>query len=638
MNAPQPPLDWTQANQQLLATEFARLKALLAGEPVEETSQRIEACRAALASPAGIDQLSEIFGLSSFERDIVLMCAGVEMDSALAGLCASERRCAWASFSTALATFPAAHWDALTPIRPLRRWRLIETDDRDGIVNARLRIDERMLHYLAGANYLDVRLQPLVRPQALPLAMTETHRRICDTVLATPRDDPEANLVILHGDDEDGQADVAAQAAAGMGLQLFAVRGEELPQSPSELDAFAVLWQREAVLSGLALLIESGSAEVSKSVARLAERLGSLCFITCRDPMTLVRPRLLLRVDKPSSLEQRQLWEQALASTAGRLNGSLTGIAAQFRLSARTIGTKGKELRTALLTSGDPDLVLWSTCRSLGRTKLDDLAQRIVAATGWNDLVLPEPEKSLLRQIVAHVRQRHKVYEEWGFAAKCSRGLGISALFTGESGTGKTMAAEVLANELHLDLYRIDLSSVISKYIGETEKNLKRVFDAAEESGAMLLFDEADALFGKRSEVKDSHDRYANIEVSYLLQRMETYSGLAILTTNHKTALDSAFQRRLRFIVQFPFPDQTQREGIWRAIFPRCTPLNGIDYAKLARLNVTGGHIRNIALNAAFLAAEAGQEVSMAQLLAATHSEASKRERAVSDGETRGWV
>jgi hypothetical protein len=638
VNAVQPPLDWTQANQQLLAAEFARLKALLSGEPVFEQNKHIGARQAALPSPAAIDQLSELFGLSSFERDILLLCAGVEMDTALAAHCTNGGRGPWASFSIALAILPEAHWDALTPTGPLRRWRLIETDDRDGVANGRLRIDERMLHYLAGANYLDIRLQSLVRPQPLPLAMAETHRRICDTVVATARDDPMANLVILHGDDADGQADVAAQAAAGMGLQLFAMRGEELPQSPSELDAFAVLWQREAVLSRLALLIESGSAEVSKSVVRLAERLGCPCFITSRDPMTLVRPRLLLRVDKPNSLEQRQLWEQVLASTAERLNGFLTGIAAQFRLSARTIGAKGKELRTTLLTSGDPGLVLWSSCRGLGRTKLDDLAQRIVPAAAWNDLVLPEPQKSLLRQIVAHVRQRLKVYEEWGFAAKCARGLGISALFAGESGTGKTMAAEVVANELHLDLYRIDLSSVISKYIGETEKNLKRVFDAAEESGAILLFDEADALFGKRSEVKDSHDRYANIEVSYLLQRMETYSGLAILTTNHKSALDSAFQRRLRFIVQFPFPDQTQREGIWRAIFPRSTPLNGIDYAKLARLNVTGGHIRNIALNAAFLAAEAGREVGMAQLLAAAHGEGAKRERPVTDSETRGWV
>ena len=272
------------------------------------------------------------------------------------------------------------------------------------------------------------------------------------------------------------------------------------------------------------------------------------------------------------------------------------------------------------------------------RNRLDDLAQRIEPAAHWDDLVLPEPQKATLRQIAVHVKHRLAVYDGWGFAAKGARGLGISALFAGESGTGKTMAAEVLANELHLDLYRIDLAAVVSKYIGETEKNLKRIFDAAEDSGAILLFDEADALFGKRSEVKDSHDRYANIEVSYLLQRMEAYRGLAILTTNLKNALDPAFLRRLRFVVQFPFPDARQRELIWRGIFPAATPLDGVDCAKLARLNVAGGGIRNIAMNAAFLAAEAGGPVAMPHLLQAARSEAAKRERSLSDAETRGWV
>ena len=190
---------------------------------------------------------------------------------------------------------------------------------------------------------------------------------------------------------------------------------------------------------------------------------------------------------------------------------------------------------------------------------------------------MPAAQLQTLRDLVGQVRQRGKVYEQWGFAAKSSRGLGISALFAGASGTGKTLAAEVLANSLRLDLYRIDLSQVVSKYIGETEKNLRRLFDAAEDGGAVLLFDEADALFGKRSEVKDSHDRYANIEVSYLLQRMEAYRGLAILTSNMKDALDTAFLRRIRFIVNFPFPDAAQRAEIWRRIFPAATPTDGVD-------------------------------------------------------------
>ena len=200
------------------------------------------------------------------------------------------------------------------------------------------------------------------------------------------------------------------------------------------------------------------------------------------------------------------------------------------------------------------------------------------------------------------------------------------------------MAAEVLARELRLDLYRIDLSAVVSKYIGETEKNLRRVFDAAEQGGAILLFDEADALFGKRSEVKDSHDRYANIEVGYLLQRMEAYRGLAILTTNLKSALDPSFLRRIRFVVQFPRPDAAARREIWRRIFPDPAPVEGLDVDALARLDVTCGAIRNIALRAAFLAADAGAPIGMAHLAEAARSECAKLERPVAEAEIGGWT
>jgi SpoVK/Ycf46/Vps4 family AAA+-type ATPase len=266
------------------------------------------------------------------------------------------------------------------------------------------------------------------------------------------------------------------------------------------------------------------------------------------------------------------------------------------------------------------------------------LAQRLVPVATWDDLVLPELQIQILHQLASQVRHRMKVHETWGFAERGRRGLGVSALFAGDSGTGKTLAAEVLAHDLALDLYRIDLSAVVSKYIGETEKNLKQVFDAAEEGGVLLLFDEADALFGKRGEVKDSHDRYANIEVSYLLQRMEAYQGLAILTTNLKNAVDKAFQRRLRFTVTFPFPDAAQREAIWRRIFPVRTPTEGLDPRKLAQLNVPGGSIRNIAVNAAFLAAAARQPVTMLHLAQAAKLEAQKIERPLSEAEIRGWI
>jgi SpoVK/Ycf46/Vps4 family AAA+-type ATPase len=323
------------------------------------------------------------------------------------------------------------------------------------------------------------------------------------------------------------------------------------------------------------------------------------------------------------------------------LNGHLDRIVRQFQFDAGEVCDIAGQLRAAPRERCDDARLagdLWHACRGAARARLESLARRIQPSASWEDLVLPPAQLRTLREVAAHVRQRFQVYETWGFAAKSSRGLGISALFVGPSGTGKTMAAEVLANELQLDLFRIDLSAVVSKYIGETEKNLRRVFDAAEGGGAILLFDEADALFGKRSEVKDSHDRYANIEIGYLLQRMEAYRGLAILTTNLKNSLDQAFSRRLRFVIQFPFPDPAQRREIWRRIFPPATPTEGLQWDRLCQLNVPGGSIRNIALSAAFLAADAGQPVRMPHLLQAARSECAKFDRAPSEAEIGGWV
>jgi SpoVK/Ycf46/Vps4 family AAA+-type ATPase len=280
---------------------------------------------------------------------------------------------------------------------------------------------------------------------------------------------------------------------------------------------------------------------------------------------------------------------------------------------------------------------LWSACRAHARPRLGGLAQRIDPRAGWDQLVLPPAEAAILRLLALQVHQRFQVHQRWGFERRLSRGLGLTALFSGPSGTGKTLAAEVLASELGLDLYRIDLSQVVSKYIGETEKNLGRVFEGADAGAAVLLFDEADALFGKRSEVRDSHDRFANIEIGYLLQKMEDYRGIAVLTTNMKDALDEAFLRRLRFIVEFPFPDAEQRAEIWRRIFPPETPTNELDIDRLAQLNVTGGNIKNIALCAAFLAADDGLAVGMQHLLAAARLEYGKLQRPLIGSEVRGW-
>jgi SpoVK/Ycf46/Vps4 family AAA+-type ATPase len=280
---------------------------------------------------------------------------------------------------------------------------------------------------------------------------------------------------------------------------------------------------------------------------------------------------------------------------------------------------------------------LWNACLAATRPLLDRLAERIEPKASWDDIVLPDAEMKLLSQIASQVRNRGRVYETGGFAATRSRGLSINALFTGESGTGKTMAAEVLANELKLGLYRIDLSSVVNKYIGETEKNLRRLFDAAEDGGAILFFDEADALFGKRSEVKDSHDRYANIEINYLLQRLESFSGLAIMATNMKGALDPAFLRRIRFILEFRAHTPAERAMIWQKIFPSQTETAGLDYERLSRLNLNGGSINNVAINAAFLAAQAGTQVTMPLVLEAARTEFLKLKRPLSEADFQ-WI
>ena len=388
-------------------------------------------------------------------------------------------------------------------------------------------------------------------------------------------------------------------------------------------------------------LVDRGDPQQATPLLRFLERVACPVAVAVREPLRLSgRPTVVVPVSRPTRDEQRTIWREALGTRVDQVNGQLERFVDQFSLDAEDIRSAALEVmaQRSAATTGDFETALWESCRMRQRPHLDQLAQRIEGAAVWDDLVLPWAQLQVLRDVAIHVRQRTRVYQDWGFAKKGRRGLGISALFAGASGTGKTMAAEVLASELRFDLYRIDLSQVVSKYIGETEKNLARLFDAAEGAGVILLFDEADALFGKRSEVRDSHDRYANIEISYLLQRMEAYDGLAILTTNLKAALDPAFLRRIRFVVQFPFPNADQRSEIWRRIFPAETPTAGLNVDQLARLNVAGGNIRNIAMNAAFLAAEANEPVRMAHLLQAARAEHTKLERPLSETETRGWT
>jgi hypothetical protein len=276
---------------------------------------------------------------------------------------------------------------------------------------------------------------------------------------------------------------------------------------------------------------------------------------------------------------------------------------------------------------------LLAAARAHSNPRLAELARKIEPRYGWDDIILPEDQLELLHEIVDTVRGRPLVLEEWGVGRKLASSAGVTVLFSGRPGTGKTMGAEILANELGLDLFKIDLSSIVSKYIGETEKNLERIFAEAQSSNAILFFDEADAIFGKRSEVKDAHDRYANIEVSYLLQRMEMYDGVTILATNLRANLDEAFTRRLQFAVDFPFPDEHYRQRIWETLFPSDVPREpDLDFGLLARrFRFSGGNIRNVLVSAAYLAAADGRRVGMKHLLHGTRRELQKMGRLVKD-------
>jgi hypothetical protein len=656
------PACWLELNQKYIAAALARLKALLEASAAGTTlslgdreSGIAKQVAHSMDAPPALEALTSAFGLSAFESDLLLLCAGVELDAGFARLCAAaqrdQRRCA--TFGLALAALPHPHWSAFSPAAPLRYWRLIELTPGETLIGSALRIDERVLHYLTGVDAFDDRLagfEEFPPGHDLPdsqAALAETAARAWQLAMASGSPLP---VVQLFGADAATRRAIFGRAAMLSGLKPRVVRAGMLPQNVIELDNLVRLWRRETRLAAGALLLEcdddAGDAESGGQrsiVAQVAELMSGAVIIAApyrRD--SIGRPMINLPVTMPTAAEQCALWRAALRGSPLQSESWIAALVDQFQLSPRAIQAAANQaLATFDAAASAPDRVpaaLWDACRAQTRPRLTNLTQQVDAAAGWNDLVLPEPQLALLRDIVIQVRHRSAVHEGWGFSGKGARGLGISALFAGPSGTGKTMAGEVLARELRLDLYRVDLSQVVSKYIGETEKNLRQIFDAAEHGSAILLFDEADALFGKRSDVKDSHDRYANIEVSYLLQRMEAYRGLAVLTTNLRGAIDTAFLRRIRFVVQFPFPDAIQRERIWNNIFPNATPTEGLRPELLARLNVSGGSIRNIALGGAFLAAAEGQPVRMAHLLQAASNECLKIEKTIAENEIRGWV
>lgn len=624
---------------------------------IAETAKRMAAAEASNPPPALLI-LSQQLGLTHFERDLLLLCVAMELNSKTALLCAKAQNNpnkSYPTFALAAQLFDEFKWDALSADRPLRYWRLLEINQpgAEPLATSALRADERIVNYIVEPKHIiDDRLMPFIAPieitetdeEALApsqLRTAETLRHYLEINLANSGQRPL--IVQLIGADSLAKQVIARHALLSFGLQMSRFPVETLPAQTAELETLLRLWARERQLLPVALYLDThgmdaaaAAAQSATAMQRLIRGCGGMVIIATRD----IRPDLggwTLEIGRPTAVEQQMAWRAALGSNANDMGERLAG---QFSLDLPSIHQIARtELAETAAQSGNLPQRVWQACLLKTMPSLDQLAQRIEPKATWDHLVLPQEALGLLHQIVDQVDQRGKVYNDWGFLAKMNRGLGLSVLFSGESGTGKTMAAEVIANALRLNLYRIDLSSVVSKYIGETEKNLRRLFDAAEDGGAVLFFDEADALFGKRSEVKDSHDRYANIEINYLLQRIEAYRGLAILATNMKSSLDQAFMRRLRFIVNFPFPGVTERSLMWKKVFPSGVPkADDLDFDRLARFNLTGGSIQNIALNAAFLAAaQANPEskVTMALIFDAIRSELRKLDKPVNETEFR---
>ena len=632
-------------------------ECLVIAETLNELEAQLATCRRGLTEEGQIPSLEELcraFHLSPFERDVLLLSFAVRTDPDFAVLSGYLHDDANACYLTEtqvtniLCTEPderEAARSAFLPNEPLRGFRLISLDRGAARIGqpAIISIDERVADYIRGVNHFDERLSRLLRI-ITPLSSAAGHQELVDSLLRSAEAFAGQVWPMIHftGAPDSGKEFAAAEFCARLGAHLYQLNLRQLPIHEEDRHQLLHLLERESMLSHFALYVNLDEIELSDKVQMAAakdwvERSGGILFVGARERVEFNRPLFHFAIAKPGAAAQRAIWNKLLADVPNSVNGQIESIVEQFNLGPSAIpaaiasGVARAQRRSTELNLAPADL--WQACREQVGWRLGGLAQRLDLYYGWDDIVLPDDTANQLREIASQVAARAQVYEHWGFGARLPRGRGISALFSGPSGTGKTMAAEIIARHLELDLYRIDLAGVVSKYIGETEKNLRSVFDAAEESGAILFFDEADALFGRRSEVKDSHDRYANIEIDYLLQRMEEYRGLAILCTNRRSSLDRAFLRRLRFLVEFPFPDGEQRRTIWQKVFPPEAPLEALDLDALAHLEISGGNIRNVALNAAFLAAQQQTNIQMKHVLHAARREYVKIDKLLTEAE-----
>ena len=619
-----------------------------------------------------LPQLERLFGLSAFEVDTLLACLLPELDLSyqrLYGYLQDDITKSNPTVDLVLHLLCDSFEqrvmarEAFIPEAPLVRNHLLRLSD-DGasrkslLLNRSLQVDERVIGYLLGTGQIDARLLPmaiLVHPEVeLQDVVVPDDTRLRLTELAARF--LEKGLVgYFRGGYGVGKQTTAEALCRELGVPLLRIDIGCLLTADIAPELAITLIFREGLLQNAAIYFDAFDAVfndeggIKSPYERLIseiEKYPGWVFMAgdkVFQPRDFLNSRPLVYIDfpMPSYAVRQRLWERQWNGRSQLPPGvDFADLAGKFRLSGGQIGDAAAMARNlALWREPGTDMVteedLYLACRQQFGQRLNTLASKLQSRYDWGDIVLPRDKMTQLSEICSYVEHYHTIYENWGFGNKHSRGRGLSVLFAGPSGTGKTMAAEIMANRLGLDLYRIDLSTVVSKYIGETEKNLDHIFREGEPSNAILFFDEADAIFGKRSEVRDSHDRYANIEIAYLLQKIEEYEGVVILATNLHKNIDEAFARRIKFTVEFPMPDEADRYRIWQRIFPGEAPLSqSTDLSFLARqFKISGGNIKNIALAAAFLAAEGGGEITMETLIRATKREYQKIGRLCTESE-----
>jgi hypothetical protein len=618
--------------------ERRELDAALA-ERVLRIEARLEASRAA-GRRLPWDRLRGALGLTPSEQSALLTLSAIEL---VPGLRARMR--AWAGdaargwpdvalLAELVYVTPvgrAQMLDELSADGALRRLRLIDVvgsarqvEDAPLLLRP-LRVAPRVLEVMRGAwrvdREIDAFAEVMPPTDGADLLLPERLRAEVAGLLlggAGP-------VIALCGREGSGRTALFASLAP---RGVLRVRLAELPLEPRDLERAVLAALREASLFGLLPVLDAidrlasddglRARSLDRALAGFPGALAATAPPGDRPPIALPRGLVLVDVPLPPEPVRASLWRRALGGASAEV---CAHAAARYPITggviARSAATAVARARSrgAMITAAD----VHAGVRSSLDSKLGALGVRIEVTQRWDDLVLPDETGDEIRELIARVKHRKRVHDEWGFADKVGRGLGLSALFFGPPGTGKTMVAGLIGDALGLDVYQIDLSRIVSKWIGETEKNLGQVFDAAEAGHAILLFDEADSLFAKRTEVKSSVDRYANLEVNYLLQRMESFQGISILTTNLDASIDEAFRRRLSARVQFPLPEPDERLRLWRALVPARAALDAdVDFEDLAaRYAMSGGYIRNAVLRAAFLAADAGTPITMRLLVRA---------------------